>query len=361
MKQRKIIHLDMDAFYASIEQRDNPSLKNRPVIVGGSPEKRGVVSTCSYEARKFGIHSAMPCSKAARLCPDAVFIRPRIPLYRKESQKIFAIYSKYCDAMEPLSLDEAFLDVSLDKMSLGSATKTAQVIKKEVNNKVGLTVSAGVSYNKFLAKLASDMHKPDGLTIITPEKAIQLIGDLPVEKFFGIGKATAERLHKKNIFTGNDILNAGSEKLYQICGKSGHAFFNYAKGIDERPVSGSRVRKSCGKEITFERDILSKKEIVEIIRKLSYSVSGILGKKDLKAHTITLKIRYHDFSTITRSKTSAIPFSKYRDLLINIKPLLEKTDVGKKKVRLVGVSTSNFENEQNGPRQLVFPFSDQEL
>lgn len=354
--ERKIIHLDMDAFYASIEKRDNPKLKNRPVIVGGMPNKRGVVSTCSYEARKFGVHSAMPSSTAARLCPDAVFIRPRIDYYKKISIQIFTIYKKYTNYMEPLSLDEAFLDLTEDKARIGSATNTARIIQKEVFCKTGLTVSAGVSYNKFLAKLASDMKKPNGITTITPNKAPDIIKDLPVEKFFGIGKATAQKMHMHKIFTGQDIINAGENKLFEIFGKHGALFFSFAKGTDTRPVSNTRERKSCGREITFQHDIKDKNKIIILIKKLCIKVSEILKKMDLQAYTATLKIRYYDFHTITRSKTMVTSFYEPQDIFHNLEELIEKTEIGKKEIRLIGVSTSNFENK-NQPKQLCFDFS----
>lgn len=347
----------MDAFYASIEKRNNPSLKDKPVIVGGLPNKRGVVSTCSYEARKYGVHSAMPSAAALKLCKNAVFILPDIEKYKKESRKIFEIYKKYADVMEPLSLDEAFLDVTQDRMNIGSASETAKIIKKEVYSKTGLCVSAGVSYNKFLAKLASDMEKPDGLTVITPKKAPAIIENLPVEKFFGIGKQTAKKMHYHRIYTGKDILNAGQKKLTAIFGKHGNLFYSFASGHDLRPVSDFRERKSCGREITFEKDISDKKTIIEIIKKLSTLVSDIIKKIKVRPHTITLKIRYYDFHTITRSTTLNSPFFSSEEIFRLTCPLLEKTDAGKKSIRLLGISASNFETESCFPKQLIFDFN----
>jgi DNA polymerase-4 len=354
---QKIIHLDMDAFYASIEKRDNPSLKNKPVIVGGLPNKRGVVSTCSYEARKFGVHSAMPSAKALKLCRNAVFILPDIEKYKKESKKIFEIYKKYAEVMEPLSLDEAFLDVTSDKASIGSASETAQIIKNEVYSKTGLCVSAGVSFNKFLAKLASDMEKPDGLTIITPQKAPFIIENLPVEKFFGIGKQTAKKMHYHKIYTGKDLLNAGEEKLTRLFGKHGKLFHDFASGRDQRPVSDHRERKSCGREITFGKDISDMKKIIQIVKKLCIKVSELIKSIEVKPHTITLKIRYFDFHTITRSTTSGFYFLEPQEIYSLIIPLLEKTQTGKKSIRLIGISASNFEKKDNCLRQLIFNFS----
>jgi DNA polymerase-4 len=354
---RKIIHLDMDAFYASIEQRNNPSLKNKPLVIGGMPDSRGVVSTCSYEARKYGIHSAMPSSKAARLCPDAIFMKPSMERYKKESAKIFEIYKKFTDFMEPLSLDEAFLDVTEDKASIGSAAKTAAIIKKEVLKKTNLTVSAGVSYNKFLAKLASDLEKPDGLTVITPDKGPALIKDLPVEKFFGIGKATSAKMHQHSIFTGKDILKTGEQRLCRLFGKHGRLFYLFASGHDPRPVSWERIRKSCGREITFQQDIKDKNIIIDIIKKLCVKVAEILKRNELKACTATLKIRYFDFYTITRSKTESRPFTEAEDIFKRVYPLLDKTEIGEKSVRLLGVTASNFESETKKPVQLCFDFS----
>ncbi len=345
----------MDAFYASIEIRNNPSLKNKPVIVGGLPGSRGVVATCSYKARKFGIHSAMPSSKALRLCPDAVFIKPQINRYKEESKKIFEIYKKYADIMEPLSLDEAFLDVTNDKAGIGSASKTAEIIKKEVFLKTGLFVSAGVSYNKFLAKIASDMEKPDGLTIITPKKAPCIIASLPVEKFFGVGAATARIMHFNKIFTGKDILDSGERKMYQILGRQGLMFHSFAKGIDKRLVSSERTRKSIGKEITLKKDILDKKQIFNIIYQLAQTISDTLKKMKIKALTATLKVRYHNFHTITRTRTQTVYFDQPDEIADIIFSLAEKTEIGKKKIRLVGISTSNF-NNGNLPKQLCFNF-----
>jgi len=346
----------MDAFYASIEQRNNPSLKNKPVIVGGMPNKRGVVSTCSYEARKFGIHSAMASKKALKLCPNAVFVFPNIEKYKKESIKIFEIYKKYTDLVEPLSLDEAFLDVTNDKAKIGSATKTAEIIKKEVFSKTGLCVSAGVSYNKFLAKLASDMEKPNGLTIITPKKAKKIIENLPVKKFFGIGKQTAKKMHYHKIFTGKDLLNAGEEKLVSLFGKNGKLFYLFASGNDHRPVTDHRQRKSCGKEITFDKDIFDKNQIIKIIKHLCVAVSDLIKKIEVKPYTVSLKIRYFDFHTITRSTTIASPFFEAKEIFQLILPLIEKTEIGKKEIRLLGISASNFENKSLIHKQLVFDF-----
>lgn len=351
----------MDAFYASIEKRNNPSLKNKPVIVGGLPNRRGVVSTCSYEARKFGVHSAMPSAKALKLCKNAVFIVPDIEKYRKESKKIFEIYKNYADVMEPLSLDEAFLDVTKDKAFIGSASKTAEIIKKEVYAKTGLCVSAGVSYNKFLAKLASDMEKPDGLTIITPQKAPAIIENLPVEKFFGIGKQTAKKMHYHKIFTGKDLLNTGEEKLLRLFGKPGRLFYLFASGHDERPVFDHRERKSCGREITFDKDINDIKKIIQVIKHLCVMVSGLIKTIEVKPLTVTLKLRYFDFHTITRSTTANAPFFEPQEMFALIFPLLEKTEAGKKSIRLLGVSASNFEKESSLPKQLVFDFFHNQL
>ncbi|CAB1061728.1 DNA polymerase IV (EC [Olavius sp. associated proteobacterium Delta 1] len=253
---RKIIHLDMDAFYASVEQRDTPELKGKPVIVGGDPNHRGVVAACSYEARKFGIHSAMASSTAYKLCPDAIFIRPRFDVYKAVSSEIREIFHEYTNLVEPLSLDEAFLDVTENFKEMVSATLIAKEIKNQIYSRTGrLTASAGVSFNKFLAKVASDINKPDGITVVTPEMAASFIDRLPIRKFFGVGKVTEEKMIGFGIKTGADLKKYKKEKLIQIFGKSGNYFYNIAHGKDDRPVEPNRIRKSIGKETTLPEDI----------------------------------------------------------------------------------------------------------
>jgi DNA polymerase-4 len=356
--QRKIIHIDMDAFYASVEQRENPELRGKPVIVGGPPDSRGVVSACSYEARKFGIHSAMPSSQARRLCPKAVFLRPHFTLYKEISGQIREIFHRYTDLVEPLSLDEAFLDVTDNFMNIPSATIIAREIKKQILDETRLTASAGVSFNKFLAKVASDMNKPDGLTVITPGDAETFIEQLPVGKFFGIGKVTEKHLKKRGIITGKDLKDLDITEMVKIFGKSGSFFYNIVRGIDQRPVNPHRVRKSLGKEVTLQEDISTPEEAVEILEKIASRVYLLLEKNRIKARTLTLKVKYHDFKSVTRSITLDEEISSVEIIMMHIKRLLASTEAGKKRIRLLGISTSNFldggEDEESS--QLVLPF-----
>ena len=343
---RKIIHVDMDAFFASVEQRDNPRLLGKPVVVGGNPDSRGVVAACSYEARKFGVHSAMPCSKAYRLCPDAVFVKPRFEAYREASEQIHTVFSEFTDCIEPLSLDEAFLDVSDSTDFQGSATLIANEIRRRIRSKTRLTASAGVSYNKFLAKIASDMNKPDGLYLIEPEQAEAFIEQLEVRKFFGVGKVTEAKMHRHEIFTGKDLKTRTELELTQLFGKSGRHYFNIARGVDERPVRQSRIRKSIGKETTFGEDILDLEYIWSIIHQLTARVIEILESKELQAKTVTLKVKYSDFQLITRSKTLTEWLIKEQQVLDCLPELIAKTELGSRPIRLVGISLSSLSYAQ---------------
>ena len=260
-KQRKIIHIDMDAFYASIEQRDKPSLKGKPVIVGGNPQSRGVVATCSYEAREYGIHSAMPCKTAYKRCPYAIFVRPRFEVYKQVSYEIREIFYKYTDLVEPLSLDEAFLDVTENKLNIKYATDVAKMIKKEIYEKTGLTASAGVSYNKFLAKLASDYNKPNGLTVIREDNAQSFLDNLPIRKFFGIGKVTQKTLKGLGVENGYDLRQMEISELESIFKNRGYLFYQLARGIDNREVEPHRERKSIGAETTLTENLDMMKEM----------------------------------------------------------------------------------------------------
>ena len=351
---RKIIHVDMDAFFASVEQRDNPRLLGKPVVVGGNPDSRGVVAACSYEARKFGVHSAMPCSKAYRLCPEAVFVKPRFEAYREVSEQIHTIFSEFTDRIEPLSLDEAFLDVSDSTDFQGSATLIANEIRRRIRSKTRLTASAGVSYNKFLAKIASDMNKPDGLYLIEPEQAEAFIEQLDVRKFFGIGKVTEAKMHRHKIFTGKDLKARTELELTLLFGKSGRHYFNIARGIDERPVRQSRIRKSIGKETTFGEDILDLEYIWSIIHQLTARVIEILESKELQAKTVTLKVKYSDFQLITRSKTLTEWLTKEQQVLDCLPELTAKTELGSRPIRLVGISLSSLSYAQESQNTLEF-------
>ena len=358
---RKIIHIDMDAFYASVEQRDNPELKGKPVIVGGNPQSRGVVAACSYEARKFGIHSAMACATAYKHCPHAVFIRPRFDVYKAVSHLIREIFLDYTNLVEPLSLDEAFLDVTQNKKGISSATQIAQQIRKLIFQKTdGLTASAGVSFNKFLAKVASDINKPNGITVITPERAQAFIDQLPIRKFFGVGKVTEERMLNLGIKTGADLKKFSYDKLVHYFGKAGSYYYHAAHGREDRPVQPNRERKSYGKETTLAADIDDINQMIDILEDLANRVWEGLRREGRQGLTLTLKVKYHDFQSVTRSVTFPEPISDSGVIMENIKRLLENTEAGERKVRLLGLSVSNFLGDQktdNGWVQLPLPFS----
>lgn len=341
-RQRKIIHVDMDAFFASVEQRDYPEYRGKPLIVGGQPNSRGVVAACSYEARQFGIHSAMPCSRAYRLCPEAIFVRPRFEAYREVSQQIREIFWRYASEVEPLSLDEAYLDVSYTEAFNGSATLIAKAIKQDILQETNLYASAGVSYNKFLAKIASDMDKPNGLYVIRPEQGQKFVETLAVGKFHGIGPATEAKMKQLGIETGYDLRQKTEAELTDRFGKSGHYYFNIARAIDERPVRSSRIRKSLGKETTFAEDSLSVPELTSKLLDLADIVLESLSKQNLKARTITVKVKYADFQQVTRAQTleHAIALT---DLKQWIPQLLSRTEAGHKPIRLVGLSLSGFD------------------
>ena len=357
---RKIIHIDMDAFFASVEQRDNPELRKQPLIVGGDPRGRGVVAACSYEARKFGIHSAMPCAKAYKLCPAAIFVRPRKDRYKEVSGKIMAIFKQYSDCIEPLSLDEAFLDISQNKKNIPSATWKARAICREIFATTGLTASAGVSCNKFLAKVASDINKPNGITVITPEQALPFISALPVRKFFGVGRVTEKRMHAMGIKTGADLKKFSQEELTRTFGKAGTFFYEIVRGQDNRPVSNSKGRKSIGTETTLRRDINDLATMHEILSQQARQLGTSLAKKQLAARTLILKIRYSDFTTVTRSTTPRHCFFTHKDIQKKIPTLLAATEADRQQVRLLGLSLSNLcpakTIKTNTMRQLFLPF-----
>lgn len=358
--QRKIIHVDMDAFYASVEQRDNPDFRGRPVIVGGSPKSRGVVAACSYEARKFGIHSAMASARAYILCPKAVFVKPRFYVYKLVSAQIREIFYEYTEMVEPLSLDEAFLDVTCNKKKITSATAIAKEILIKIYNKTnGLTASAGVSFNKFLAKVASDVNKPNGLTVITPQKADRFIDQLPIGKFFGVGRVTEKKMIKLGIRTGADLKRFKKEKLLRLFGKAGRYFYDIAHCKDDRPVITHWIRKSIGKEVTLKEDIEDTTVMLSILDRLAHQVAETMQKDQRKGFTITLKVKYFDFRCITRSMTVSLAVSNADEIMTYVPGLLQNTAAGTKKVRLLGISVSNFldeEQRQGKYYQLPLPF-----
>lgn len=339
---RKIIHVDMDAFFASVEQRDFPEYRGKPLIVGGNPRSRGVVAACSYEARQFGIHSAMPSVRAYQLCPDAIFVRPRFDAYREASAAIQQIFHNYTDLVEPLSLDEAYLDVTGVELFSGSATLIARDIKKSISQQTGLTASAGVSYNKFLAKIASDMDKPNGLFVVLPSSAQDLLESLEIRKFHGIGKATEAKMKALDIHFGRDLKQWSKARLQKHFGRMGVYYHGIVRGEDSRPVQSHRERKSIGSETTFAEDLLSVDEMIKRLESLAEKVAGIMQNKAMRAKTITVKVKYDNFEQVTRSHTETQLFNSLTTLTDRIPHLLAKTDAGKRKVRLLGVSVSNL-------------------
>jgi DNA polymerase-4 len=343
-KIRKIIHIDMDAFYAAVEQRDFPRYRNKPVVVGGKPDSRGVVSTCSYEARVYGIHSAMPSAQAYRLCPQAIFVKPRFEAYKEASNEIRKIFAQYTPLFEPLSLDEAYLDVSDAEFCRGSATLIAKQIKEKIKQKTQLIASAGVSYNKFLAKIASDLDKPDGLYVITPAEGAAFAAKLPVSRFHGVGKATAAKMQGLGIETGADLRQCSLEFLQQHFGKTGRHYFDICRGIDLRPVNHNQVSKSIGTEMTFEQDIYALDEIMAHLQALINKAFFHLAEKKLAAQTLTVKIKYHNFVLITRSRTLPFAILSPAEAMALLPELLKHTDAGKQRIRLLGVSLSSLAN-----------------
>jgi len=342
--QRKIIHIDMDAFYAAVEQRDFPQYRGKPLVVGGSPDGRGVVATASYEARVFGIHSAMSARRAIQLCPHALFVRPRFDAYKSVSIHIREIFSRYTDLIEPLSLDEAYLDVTEDKLGIGSALDIAQQIKDAIRIELNLTASAGVSSNKFVAKIASDMNKPDGLTFIGPSKIAAFMEKLPVEKFHGVGKVTADKMKKMGLHNGADLKKLSEQELIRKFGKTGKFYFNIVRGIDYRPVQPHRLTKSLGAEDTFSQDLEGTEELFTELELLAEKVAGRLQKNNLKGRTLTLKIKFSDFKQITRNQSLPQPISDYHSIITAAKSLLLKEQLVDVGIRLLGISLSNFGN-----------------
>ncbi len=353
---RKIIHVDMDAFYASVEQRDRPELRGRPVIVGGSPDRRGVVASASYEARKYGIRSAMSSQKAWRLCPDAVFVPPNFKAYHQVSQQIRAIFLTLTPLVEPLSLDEAYLDVTENTLGEPLAQNLAARIKKQIREQTGLTASAGVGPNKFIAKVASDLRKPDGLVVVPPQKALEFIEKLPVEKLWGVGPATATRLHALGLRTAKDIRTYDLAALERELGKFGLFLHGLSIGQDDRPVDPSWDPKSSGSETTFDRDVLDLDVLREKIAEQIEENVAWLRKEGRLGRTVTLKVRYKDFKTITRSRTLGFPTDRATTFVqVARELLLGHTEAGETPVRLIGVSISGL-IRRDDPVQLWFDF-----
>lgn len=340
---RKIIHIDMDAFFASIEQRDNPEYRGKPLAVGYAGE-RGVVAAASYEARKYGVRSAMSSRIALKRCPHLIFTPSRFDAYKEVSRQIMDIFGEYTDLIEPLSLDEAFLDVTENHKNIHSATIIAKEIKQKIKDTTQLTASAGVSFNKFLAKIASDYNKPDGLFVIQPKDAEKFVESLAIERFFGVGKVTAKYMHQIGIKNGLDLKQRSERELIAHFGKMGHQFYQYARGLDDRPVEPDRIRKSLGAENTFEKDIDSYENLTIEMEAIAREVIRRISKRSFYGRTVTLKIKYADFKTISRSKTLSEPIDNY-EMLIDIgKELLQMVDISPK-VRLLGLSIKN--NDDN--------------
>ncbi|MGV1908236.1 DNA polymerase IV [Agrobacterium cavarae] len=341
---KKIIHVDMDAFYASVEQRDNPELRGKPIAVGGAAA-RGVVAAASYEARKFGVHSAMPSVTAARKCPDLIFVKPRFEVYHAISQQIRKVFSEYTPLFEPLSLDEAYLDVTKNLKDMPIATEIALEIREKIKEATGLNASAGISYNKFLAKMASDRNKPNGQAVITPKNGPAFVEGFAVKKFHGVGPATAEKMHRLGIETGAELKAQSMQFLTQHFGKMGPYFYGIARGIDERQVQPDRVRKSVGAEDTFVQDIDDLVSATNELKPLVEKVWRYCETKGFSGKTITVKVKYFDFTQTTRSKSNTQPFGNCGELLHAAIGLLASVYRFKRSVRLLGVTLSSLVDE----------------
>ncbi|MCD7899976.1 MAG: DNA polymerase IV [Bacteroides sp.] len=360
MAARKIIHIDMDAFYASVEQRDNPGLRGKPIAVGYS-EERGVVATASYEARKYGVRSAMSSVKAKRLCPNLIFVPGRMSVYKDISRQIHEIFHDYTDLIEPLSLDEAFLDVTDNKHRIPLAVDIAREIKQRIRKETGLVASAGISYNKFLAKIASDYRKPDGLCTIHPDQAMDFISRLPIESFWGVGPVTAQKMHKLGIHDGQTLRECTLEMLTRQFGKAGIIYYEFSRGIDTRSVEAVRVRKSVGCETTLLKDISQQSAVIIELYHIATELVGRLKRSEFKGNTLTLKIKFHDFNQITRSITQPKILQSMDVILPLAKQLLKEVDYEQHPIRLIGLSVSHpqEETEEKGIwEQLSFEFSD---
>ncbi|MFC2124476.1 DNA polymerase IV [Bacteroidota bacterium] len=347
---KKIIHIDMDAFFASVEQRDNPDLQGKPVAVG-SASGRGVVAAASYEAREFGVRSAMPSQIALRRCPDLIFVPHRFDIYKSISGQIMDIFHDYTDLVEPLSLDEAFLDVTANKKNMPSATLIAQEIRTRIKENTQLTASAGISINKFLAKIASDVNKPDGIFLIPPEKANDYIEKLPIEKFHGIGKATADKMHNMGIKNGLDLKQISELELITRFGKMGHYFYQISRAIDEREVTPNRIRKSLGAENTFPTDIKEMEDIRQELDQITEILIGRIAKSGTKGKTLTIKVKYADFQQITRSKSVDYWISDREQITALYEELLGSIEIGPG-IRLLGLTLSHLNHEESNVKNI---------
>lgn len=345
---RKIIHMDMDAFFASVEERDHPELKGKPVVIGHDPRLsggRGVVSTCNYEARKYGVHSAMSSKEAYERCPQAVFIPGNYEKYQAVGLQVREIFKRYTDLIEPMSIDEAYLDVTNNKLGLQSAVKVARLIQHDIWNELHLTASAGVSYNKFLAKIASDYQKPRGLTVILPEQAQDFLSQLDVAKFHGVGKRTVERLHDLGIFTGADLLEVPEMTLIDHFGRFGFDLYRKARGIHNSPVKSNRIRKSIGKERTYRKLLVAEDDVLKELANLSEKVANSLAKHQKIGKTLVLKIRYADFTTLTKRRSLEEATRDPEVIQRLAQELYQSLESNSSGIRLLGVTLTNFSSE----------------
>jgi DNA polymerase-4 len=361
---RKIIHVDLDAFYASVEQRDNPALRGKPVAVGGSPDKRGAVAAASYEARAYGVYSATPSRTAKYKCPDLIFVPPRFEVYKAIAVQIREIFYYYTDLVEPVASDEAYLDVTENKFSIASAQEIAQLIRSDIFITTQLTASAGVSVNKFLAKMASGLNKPNGMAVILPHEGLDFVSQLPIEKFHGIGKVTAMKLHEMGIFTGADLRERSLSELIAKFGKVGRFYYQISRGEDERLVVANRVRKSVSVETSYDPDLNDRLSIEEALEQVAIDLHGRLEKSEIKGQTLTLKVKFADYSQVTRSVTQSMAFTEVRSIQDSSRRLLEALDLEgrwpmadlRPSVRLLGLGIGKLMNEEQDFQQLRLEF-----
>jgi DNA polymerase IV len=355
---RRILHVDMDAFYASVEQRDNPTLRGKPVAVGGQPSQRGVVAAASYEARAFGVRSAIPMARAVRLCPSLIIVRPDFARYRAVSQTVFQLFREVTPLVEPLSLDEAYLDVTENAWGESLGREVARRLKAQIRETTGLTASAGVAPNKFLAKIASAWKKPDGLTVIAPGRIETFLQQLPVDALWGVGPVTAKRLRDRGVERLVDVRSADPSVLREAVGSQTEWLRQLADGIDDRPVVPNRATKSCGTENTFNEDLVNIDEIRAEIDEMARDTAAWLERKALACRTVTIKVRYSDFTTVTRSHSEPLATRNPDNLAARARALLDRTEAGRRPVRLLGVSVHNLTDPNAGSEDGGLPFAD---
>ena len=354
MSQRKIIHIDMDAFYASVEQRDNPSYRGKPLVVGGDPHSRGVVCAASYEARRFGVHSAMPCARAYQLCPEATFVAPDFKRYKAASKKIHEIFHEFTDIIEPLSLDEAFLDVTENKISESSATLIAEAIRQRIREELQLTASAGVSTCKFIAKIASDYNKPNGICVVPPKQIDDFLGPLPIRRVPGIGKRSEQRMHDLGINTIADLRAVSESDCQHYFGNQAQRYYELARGIDERPVEHHRERVSIGVEHTYAHDVDTLPELIEQLRALADELARRLQRAKCRGHELCLKVKYHDFKSYTHQRGVSQELWNADDIFELASQLFNESIDDQKAVRLLGLSAGQL--DRSGAQQQAIDF-----